>query len=161
MITYDEYSFLSRMIRSICFIQMTSNALIIVSFHLFSFMRNRNSVGGQRILPGNPILEDMLNLGEALIAQFREGMDRLNRERGLTFEEQNVVDNLSANSPLASEYTVLNRISQTLWQHALDKQQHHNAGNDNGFYSTEELGERLIATANRWQEFKRQLDDHA
>ena len=124
-------------------------------------MRNRNSVGGQRIFPGNPILEDINNLGRALIAQFREGMDRLNQERELTIEEQRLVDNLPPNSALAREYTALNMASETLWQQALDKQQHHNLGGDGGVYSTEELGERLIAAANRWQGFKRQLDGQA
>ena len=124
-------------------------------------MRSRNSVGGQRIRPGNPSLEDVHNLGRALIAQFREGMDQLNRERELSQEEQHVVDNLPPNSALSREYTALTMASETLWQQALDKQREHNLGGDGGVYSTEELGERLIAAANRWQQFKRQLDEHA
>ena len=123
-------------------------------------MRNRNSVGGQRIFPGNPILEDINNLGRALIAQFREGMDRLNDERELTIEQQHVVAHLPSNSALAREYTALNMASHTLWQQALDKQQHHNLGGDGGVYTTEELGQRLIAASERWRQFKRQLDQH-
>lgn len=122
-------------------------------------MRNRNSVGGQRILPGSPVLEDIHNFGRSLMAQFREGMDRLHSERELSQEEQHRANNLLPNSVLAREYTALTQISQTLWEHALDKQQHHNLGGDGGYYSTEALGLHLIATANRWQDFKRRLNE--
>ena len=123
-------------------------------------MRSRNSVGGHRILAGSPVLEDIHNFGRSLMAQFREGMDQLHRERELSQEEQHRVGNLPPNSVLATEYTALNHISQVLWEHALDKQQHHNLGGDGGVYSTEELGIHLIATANRWQDFKRRLNQH-
>ena len=124
-------------------------------------MRNRNSVGGQRVFPSSPLFEEVHNLGRALISQFREGMDRLNRERELSPEEYHRAGNLPSNSALAREYTTLNSVTQTLWQHALDKQQHLNVGGDGGHYTTEELGQHLNAAANRWQQFKRQLDEQA
>ena len=123
-------------------------------------MRSRNSVGGRRILPGSPVLEDIHNFGRSLIAQFREGMDRLHCERELSQEEHHRVGNLPPNSDLAREYMALNHTSQVLWEHALDKQQHHNLGGDGGVYTTEELGGHLIATANRWHDFKRRLNDY-
>ena len=118
-------------------------------------------MGGQRIFPGSPILEDVNSFSQAIIAQFRDGMDRLNHERELTYEQQQIVDDLPPNSHLVQEYTALNIASQVLWEQALDKQQHHNLGGDGGFYTTEQLGQRLNVAANRWQRFKRELNEQA
>ena len=124
-------------------------------------MRSRNSVGGQRIRPCSPLLEEIHNVGRAIVGEFREGMDRLNRERELTMEEQHLVDNLPPNNALARKYATLNSASQILWELALDKQQQRNLGNDGGVYTMEQLGQRLNVAANRWQQFKRELNEQA
>ena len=123
-------------------------------------MINRNNVGGQRIRPGDPYMDDSHNRNRAIIGQFNDGMDRLNRERELTVSEQEIANDLNPNSDLRIEYTALRMATETLWQHALEKQQNHNNRNDAGVYTTDELGRRLIAAADRWHLFKEKLNSH-
>ena len=120
-------------------------------------MRPHNSVGGFRIYPTSPQVAEHAERGFALIAQFNEGMDRLNRERELDQTQQNLVNNLHPNSQLARSYQALSSVSNGLWQQALELQ---NLEITVG-HVINELGLHLNACANRWQEFKRQLDEHA
>ena len=124
-------------------------------------MRPHNSVGGFRIYPSSPQTSELLEIAIANIGLFREGMDRLNRERQLTETQQNQVDHLDPSSESANNYRRLNSISDRLWALALEKQQFLNQMDDSGQYTADQLGHRLNHCANLWQNFKRQLDENA
>ena len=124
-------------------------------------MRHNNSVGGYRLYPSSPDVAESAGRLRAIIGRFNEGMDRLSRECELTQIQQQLVNNLDSNCQLARYTQSLRNLSQRLWQLALEKQQEHNLGGDNGIYSTDELGMRLNNCANRWQELKRLLDELA
>ena len=124
-------------------------------------MRQHNSVGGYRIYPSSRQASESLEAAVAVIGQFREGMDRLNRERQLTQVQQNLVNNLDPNRPLARGYQGLITASNRIWQLALNKQQALARYEDSGQFSTEELGQHLNECANCWQELKRLLDQQA
>lgn len=122
-------------------------------------MRTNNSVGGHRAYPSSPEASDAVARQQAILGQFRDGMDRLRRERELTETEQQRANHLSANNILKVEYRALCMASETLWQLALEKQQSYDQGNDTGIYSTSELAARLIYSSNRWRQFKQNLQN--
>ena len=120
-------------------------------------MRPNNSVGGYRIYPTSPQVAESVERGVAIIGQFNEGMDRLNRERELTQAQQNLVNRFDPNSQLARNYQALNSASDGLWQQALALRELEITDGQ----VINQLGLHLNACANRWQGFKRQLDEHA
>ena len=122
-------------------------------------MRPSNSVGGYRIYPSSPGQADAVAIGVAIIGQFNEGMDRLNRERELTQREQQLIDNLDPNSQIARNYQGLITVSNRLWQFALEKQQSLDRAESVGPYTTAQLGQRLIECANHWRQLKHQLEE--
>ena len=124
-------------------------------------MRPHNSVGGYRIYPTSPQVAESVDRGVTIISQFNEGMDRLNRERQLTQTQQNLVDHLDPNRPLARSYQGLIAASNRFWQLALEKQQALARDELSGPFNTIQLGQHLNECANCWQEFKRQLDELA
>ena len=124
-------------------------------------MRPHNSVGGFRIYPSSPQASESLDRAVAAIGQFREGMDRLNTERQLTETQQQQLNHLDLSCELANNHRRLIVISDRLWQLALAKQQALNRQDDSGEFFAAQLGQHLNHCANRWQEFKRQLDEHA
>ena len=124
-------------------------------------MRPHNSVGGYRIYPTSPDTAEACNTAVAVLGQFREGMDRLSAERQLTERQQNQVDQLDPNSERANNHQRLIAVSNRLWELALEKQRAIARHEASGEFTTEQLGELLDDYANRWQEFKRQLDEHA
>ena len=124
-------------------------------------MRPHNSVGGYRIYPTSPENAEACDNAIAVMGQFNEGMDRLHRERQLSEREQHLVDHLDPRSRLAISYRNLQAISARIWQHALEKQQVLARFEASGQFTTEQLGEILNQYANKWQAFKRQLDEQA
>ena len=124
-------------------------------------MRPHNSVGGYRIYPTSPQASESLDRAVAAIGQFREGMDRLNTERQLTETQQHQLNHLDPNSERANNHRRLIVVSDRLWQLALAKQRALNRLDDSGQFSAAQLGQHLNHCANRWQEFKRQLDEQA
>ena len=124
-------------------------------------MRPHNSVGGYRIYPTSPQVAEFIDRGVATVAQFNEGMDRLNSERRLTQTQQNLVDNLDPNSPLARNYQGLITVSNRFWELALEKQQTLARNEFAGPYTVAQLGQHLNQCANGWHQFKGQLDEQA
>ena len=124
-------------------------------------MRPHNSVGGYRIYPSSPQDAESVERGGAIIAQFNEGMDRLNTERQLTERQQHLVNQLDPNSERANNYRRLIVVSDRLWELALEKQQALGRNEISGQFTTTQLGEILNRCANQWQQFKRQLDEQA
>ena len=124
-------------------------------------MRANNNVGGYRIYPTSPQAAELYNAGLAILGQFNEGMDRLNAERQLSDAQEHVVSQLDPNSELATKHQHLITVSNRLWQHALEKQQALANYDFSGQYTTEQLGDLMNQCANKWQEFKHQLDAHA
>ena len=124
-------------------------------------MRPHNSVGGYRIYPTAPDFAEACNTAVAIRGQFREGMDRLNTERQLTERQQRQVDQFDPNSELAHTHQRLFALSNRFWRLALEKQRALARYEDSGQFTTEQLGQHLNQCANRWQEFKRQLDEQA
>ena len=124
-------------------------------------MRPHNSVGGYRIYPTSPDFAEACDTAVAIQGQFREGMDRLNTEQQLTERQQRQVDQLDPNSEHAIDYRRLIAFSNRLWELALTKQQALNRLNDSGQFSAAQLGQHLNHCANRWQQFKSQLDEQA
>ena len=124
-------------------------------------MRPNNSVGGYRLYPSSPLEADTAEIGVAVLGQFNEGMDRLNRERQLTQREQDLVDNLSPNSQLARNYRRLCESSNNLWQHALDLQQQLNRRVFTGPYTPQQLAAQLAQCADQWQQLRGQLEELA
>ena len=123
-------------------------------------MKLRNNVGGFRIYPTSPVDAEISIMAAGVIGQFNEGMDRLHRERELTQQQLQFVNQRpSPNSQLARCYRVLNAYSNRFWQLALEKQQYLNQGIVNGPYTTKELGKLLIQSADLWQELKHRLDE--
>lgn len=122
-------------------------------------MRPHNSVGGFRIYPSSPTDAEFADRGGAIIAQFNEGMDRLNTERQLTDREQGLVAQLDPNSERAINYHNLVALSNRLWQLALEKQQTLARNEISGPFTTTQLGQHLNQCANQWQKLKRQLDE--
>ena len=120
-------------------------------------MRPHNSVGGFRIYPTSPQVAELVERGRAIIGQFNEAMDRLNTERQLTERQQQQVDSLDPTSLLASNYQTLTTITNRAWQQALQIQENEIADEQRVFA----ISRHLNACANRWQGFKRQLDEHA
>ena len=103
-------------------------------------MRPHNSVGGFRIYPSSPQAAESHERAIASIGQFREGMDRLNRERQLTQTQQQRLDQLDPNSQRVDNYRRLIVTSDRLWQMALAKQQALNRLDDSGQFSAGQLG---------------------
>ena len=122
-------------------------------------MRSHNSVGGFRIYPTSPADAEARDRAVAILAQFREGMDRFNSAKQLTECQQSQVDQLDPRNRLAQNYHSLTISSNLVWQLALEKQQYHNQGIVGGRYTTEEIANILNQYAGRWQQFKRQLDE--
>ena len=121
-------------------------------------MRRVNSVGGHRMYPSTPAESDRVASGIAIISQFSEGLDRLNCHRELTPQQLSYVQSLDSRSDIAQKYRRLMHCSDAVWSLALEKQRQMAQMNLNGPYSTEEVGEGLIACANAWQEFKESID---
>lgn len=121
-------------------------------------MRKSNSVGGYRLYPTSPEDAEIEEINTAVLGQFNDGMDRLNRERELSQREQQLIDQLGADNQLAWDYQSLRATTNQLWRLALQKQQQLNEGIIAGPYSTNQLGLRLIDCANNWQQFKRNLE---
>lgn len=117
-------------------------------------MKRINSVGGHRLYPSTPADSDRVASGIAIIGQFIDGMDCLNRHRELTPQQVSYVESLDSRSEIAQKYRHLMRRSEAVWQIALEKQIQINEMNLNGPYSTEEVGQRLIACANAWKQLK-------
>ena len=120
-------------------------------------MRRSNSVGGQRVYPSSPHFAEVANTTNAIYGQFIEGMDVLHRKRQLTQTEEESLIHLPADSPILREFHNLRERSETLWQLALNKQQHINHGQVAGPYTTAELGNLLIGCAERWDTLKSRL----
>ena len=120
-------------------------------------MRPHNSVGGFRIYPTSPQVAESVERGRAIIGQFNEAMDRLNIERQLTERQQQQVDHLDPNSLLASNHQALTTVSNSAWRQALRIQENEITDEQ----TLNAVGRHLNACANRWQGFKRQLDEHA
>ena len=124
-------------------------------------MRPNNSLGGYRIYPTSPAYAEEIEIGIAILGQFNEGMDLLNRECELTERQQQLVNALDPNTQLARNYHSLRSSSNELWRLALDKQRQINQQIVAGPYTTETLCTLLNQWSNRWKQFKRQLDEHA
>ena len=122
-------------------------------------MRRSNSVGGHRLYPSSPAEAEREDMNTAILGQFNEGMDRLNRERELSQRQQQLIDQLDPSHQLAWDYQSLRSTTNQLWRLALQKQQQLNEGIVAGPYSTNRLGLSLIDCANNWQQFKRNLED--
>ena len=124
-------------------------------------MRPHNSVGGFRIYPANPDFAEECEAAVATLGQFREGLDRLHTDRQLSERQQRQVDQFDLNSERASNYQRLFNASNRIWQLALEKQRALANNEISGPYSTTQLVELLNDYADRWQGFKRQIDEQA
>ena len=120
-------------------------------------MRPHNSVGGYRIYPTSPAVAESVERGVAIIGQFNEAIDHLHAERQLTQAQQRRVDHLDPNSQLARNYQALRTVTNGLWQRALEFRELQIMDGQ----QITELSHHLNASANRWQGFKRQLDEQA
>ena len=121
-------------------------------------MRPNNSLGGYRIYPTSPEYAEIVASGFAIVGQFNEGMDRLNRDRQLTETERQLLDHLNPDSQLAQDYARLQTHTNLLWQRALQKQQSFAQMSPTGPLTMNDLGQLLIRCADHWQLLKRRLD---
>ena len=124
-------------------------------------MRPNNSLGGYRIYPTSPAYAEEIANSLAILGQFNEGMDLLNRESELTDRQQQLLNALDPNTQLARNYHSLRSSTNALWLLALDKQQQINQHVVAGPYTTQTLGRLLNQFSNHWKQLKRQLDEHA
>lgn len=122
-------------------------------------MKRINSVGGYRVYPSSPGQSDANARWDAIIGQFNDGLDRLQREKTLSDYQQQIIDDLQSGSRLAVTYVDLTRHSSALWRSALQHQQELNRGVCSGPFATHQLGHHLIECAERWSAFKRKLGE--
>ena len=122
-------------------------------------MRTRNSVGGYRVYPTSPADAEAAEHNIAVLGRFNEGMDRLNRERQLTEQEQHQVDHLDQNSQLGNYYQRLIAMSDNLWTLGLEKQRNPDDELVAGRYTVNQLTILLNQCADRWLDIKRRLDE--
>lgn len=121
-------------------------------------MRRLNSVGGHRAQPSSPDQADNANNNRNVVAQFNEGMDRLNSERNLSTEQQVRVDNLPQNSPLVRNYNRLTGITTVFWYSVLEHQQTLRGGVTARPRQTNEIASMMVDLANQWESLKNDLN---
>ena len=122
-------------------------------------MRRTNSVGGHRLYPSSLAMDEIEARSQRAIGILNDGMDRLNRERQLTDQQENSLNQLEDRSPMKRTYQKLIEKSHRLWQLALSHQ-NFLAGehDDDGPYTTEQLGNRMIRAAEAWANFKADIN---
>ena len=69
-------------------------------------MRRHNSVGGYRIYPSSPQVSELLGRATNAVSVFREGMDRLNTQRQLTYEQHQQLNHLDQSHQLRQKNSV-------------------------------------------------------
>ena len=124
-------------------------------------MRPNNSLGGYRIYPTSPAYAEEVESGIAILGQFNESMDHLNRECELTQRQQQLLNTLDPTSQLAKSYHSLRSSSDALWQLAFEKQRQIDQQIVAGPYTTLTLCRLFNQCSNQWKQLKRQLDEHA
>ena len=113
---------------------------------------------GYRIYPGSP--DDDQQLSEFIAARgvFNDGLDRLNRHRGLSAQQRHLLETRPPSPHIAQQLRQLEDHSVQLWQIAMHKQAYlRRETDDPGEMSINQIGHQLISLASHWENLKRQL----
>ena len=122
-------------------------------------MRRTNSVGGHRMYPSSPAMDQIEARTQRDLGILNDGMDRLNRERQLTGAQEHAINQLDDHSPLKRTYQKLIGKSDRLWQLALNHQRFlADESDDDGPLTTAQLGNRMIRVADALADLKAELN---
>ena len=121
-------------------------------------MKRTNSVGGHRTYPTTPQMHEIEARAHGEIGVFNDGLDRLNRERQLTVEQEQFLHQLADNAPLKQRFARIAARTNRLWNLAMDHQRFlRGESDDDGPYTTANLGQRMIAESDTWTRFKQDI----
>lgn len=124
-------------------------------------MKKINAMGGNRIYPGPPALNEALSQRERMIGQFNEGLDRLQQSRQLDPEHIERFNQLGPSSPLRRMHDQLWQRTQGLMQLAFNHQRfmNENEADPGAITTAAAIAQRLNGAADGWNEFKSTLVD--
>ena len=113
---------------------------------------------GYRIYPGSPDDDQQLSEYVAARGLFNEGLDRLDRQRGFSAEQRQLLETTPLSPRQAEQLRRLEDQSNQLWQLAMHKQAYlRRETADPGELSINQIGHRLISLASQWTAWKRRL----
>ena len=122
-------------------------------------MKSSNSIGDNRTYPSTPQMHEIEARAQGEIGIFNDGLDRLNRERQLTAQQEQFLHNLADNAPLKQRLATMTDRTNHLWTLAMNHQRFlHNESDDDGPYTTAGLGQRMITASNTWIQFKQDIN---